>query len=154
MSNIPNTAQCGAPGSDGEYYGFLGTDLQTGTTPTRYYNQDDCKTLGGTWTKVEAMVNNQTVKTYMSPTFKTDIGKCVIAAVGNKPAVNLSTTCAILPAKFVWNRLTGQAKPAVTSSTAYGPGLCSAPNSTLNMDLTPFRNIHCYNKLLMNPLWQ
>jgi len=99
---------------------------------TRYYNQDDCTSLGGTFTLTNSAVGTNNYK----------VGTCV-----KKDGTNLSKICAYIPGILGYNR---QADKLVNpyKSHWFGPAVCSHPDSLIAIDPNnQYNKTICVNKV-------
>jgi hypothetical protein len=126
--------KCGASldmyGNWSDVKGYVG--ISDVGAATRYYNQDDCTSLGGAFTLTNSARGTNVNK----------VGTCV-----KRDGTNLSKTCAYVPGILGYNRLTDTLVNPY-KSTWFGPAVCSHPDSRIAIDPGSTGNkTMCVNKV-------
>jgi hypothetical protein len=152
LTSADINSMCSVNG-DGNYLGYAGLDTMSYTTPTRYYNQDDCESLKGTFTKIPDSYNGQNSVALNSSnkgetihstivynwSNRYNVGTCVRPNAKNGQTVSLSETCASLPTNLALNMRYGNLIPA--QGRIFGTPQCDALGSKFIMDANG--NLRC-----------
>ena len=121
----------------GNNLGYIGLDMEMGSNPTRYYNRQDCASLGGTFTI--ANLNQQGFNnTY-------NLGTC------SSSTTNFSSECALLPSNLAFSRQTGKLTPA--NGTVFGTPKCLPGSQFQFTSLSSTKVVCTPSEVTENPTW-